>query len=256
MWTDDPGAIDRRERDGRLTDRQAAMVRCWQRDGFLRLDRPAPRDRLEPAALDLERLFAGVRPALPFDCPALAAAPMSWQAEIAPHPAAALDPHAVSAPIRSLILDDPLAEFLPLLLEDRILLAASRGFLREPVGVPHRASARFGCSVPNRFVSVRIALQDGAGLAVWPASHRLPDRTPADPPLPLSLSRGDAVLLHPDLLHAAIALPPLATARGIVAQLCPATLSPGYAQRVPSARHAHGKDSFASEFCPDVAALT
>lgn len=256
MWTDDPETIDRREGDGRLTDRQAALLRNWQRDGFLRLDRPAPRDRLEPAALDLERLFAGVRPALQFNCPALVAGPMPWQAAIAPHPAVALDPHAVSAPIRSLILDDPFAEFLHLLLEDRVLLAASRGFLREPVAEPQRSAARFGGSGPNRCVTLRIALQDGAGLAVWPASHRRPARTPADPPLPLSLSRGEAVLLHPDLLHAPIALPALATARGIAAQLCPASLPPGAANRPPIARQPHGKDWFATESCAGVVALT
>ncbi|MDR3535083.1 MAG: phytanoyl-CoA dioxygenase family protein [Acetobacteraceae bacterium] len=291
LWTDAPDAPDRisnMEATATLTDRQAAMLRSWRQDGFLRLDREAPRDRWEPAALDIERLFAGGLPDLPFCCPALSPQPVRWQPEIAPHPAAALDVHMVSAPVRALILGDPLAEFLPLLFEDRALLATGRGVLRPPVGPPRRASVLFGCGVPRRFVSVWIALEDATALTVWPGSHRLPPirvagqfpnlpealrlglKTPAEAlaaydaalaaplrdagiqPTPLHLKPGGVVLLHPDLVHAATTLPPLATARSVSAQLCPVPLLPVHAERRPTRLHPHGADWFAAQFCPDM----
>lgn len=291
LWTDAadaPARIDTLEADGRITDRQAAMLRRWRQDGYLLLDRPASRDRWEPAALDLERLFGGALPELPVHCPALAPAPSPWSAEIAPNPADALDVHHLSAPVRALILGDPLAEFLKLLFEERALLAATRGFLRPPIVPPRRASARFGCSIPGRFIATWLALEDALDLTVWPNSHRLPRLTVAGqpslpdaerfglaagaieaceaafqaslatsglPPRPLRIGRGECVLLHPDLAHATHSVPPLATARGIAAELCPASLMPAYAEHHPVSLHSHGADRFTSRHCDAIGPL-
>ncbi len=291
LWTDAPDALDRidgQEDSGRITDRQAAMLRTWRHDGVLLLDRTAGRDRVEPAALDLERGFAGACPDLLFECPALFRDPQPWEPEIALNPAAALDIHYVSAAIRSLLLGDPLTEALRLLFDNRSLLAASRGFIRPPPTPPRRASALFGCTIPNRFVSVWIALEDGVELTVWKMSHRLPPVAIAERfanlteavrlgleapdaalasydkllgtmlrdsglrPTTLRLKRGEAVFLHPDLINAPGSVAPLETARCLEAQLCPRVLLPVFAEIHPVALHAHGPDRFMSQFCSTI----
>jgi hypothetical protein len=201
LWTDAPGAaavIDAAEATGRLTDRQAAMLRSWRQDGFLVLDRLAPRDRLDPAALDLERCSAGAFPNLRFDCPALSGDPIPWQAAIAPNPASVLDLHEASAAVRNLMLGDPLAEFLKLLLQARTRLIASRGFLRPPVGDCRPDTA--GC------------------LLIWIALEY--DGGPLLPTRRLALNRGQVAILHPSLPCRGIGVPPLQTRRGLIAWAC------------------------------------
>jgi hypothetical protein len=294
LWTDAPDAldvIDGGEETGRFTDRQATMLRRWHRDGYLVLDRPATRDRLDAAALDIERIFTGACPGVLFDCPALSTQPLPWQAEITPQPAAALDVHYVSEALRALILGDPLREFLSLLFGTGTLLAASRGFLRQPVGVPRPTSVLFGCSLPRRFVSVQIALEDKTELLAWQGSHLLPavpitggfpnlpeairlgltetetalaahDAVMANTlrqygltPSPLRLNRGEAALLHAGLVHRGVELSPLASGRGMTAELCPRTLMPIFAESHPRWLYERGRDRFVTEYYTDLEPL-
>ena len=191
LWTDAADALDRidaLEASGALTDRQAAMLRGWWVDGALVLDRPAPQDRVDPAALDIERMFAGACPDVGFHCPAFGSEPVTWQPAMAPQPAAALDPHFVSAPVRDLICRDPVREFARLLLGGNTLLARSRGFIRSPASGPRRASMLFDCTVSKRFVTAWVGLEDGVTLTIWKGSHRFgPIRLPPSPAAPTGL---------------------------------------------------------------------
>jgi hypothetical protein len=290
LWTDAPDALDTingAEETRRFTDRQAAMLRRWRQDGFVVLDRPAEHARSAAAALDIERIFADGCPGMLFECPARSKQPLPWQAETVPHPAAALDVHYVSEPLRALILGDPMRELLSLLFGTGTLLAASRGYLRQPVGVPRRSSALFGCSLPRRFVSARIALEDANEVMIWRGSHRLPAvpitggyaslpeasrlglsapdaeldtldakiasmlRQYGSMPETLRLNRGEVAVLHADLIHRGVDLAPLQTGRGVTAQLCPRTLMPTFAEGRRHRLYARGGDRFITEFYID-----
>jgi hypothetical protein len=286
-WTDAPDArdvIDCGEATGRYTDRQSESLRQWLRGGFFILDRPLGRAPCEQAALDIDRIFAGACPDIQFECPALANAPIAWQPELTPLASDALDVHYVSRPIRAAILSDVIEEFLTLLFDTNMLLASSRGFLRQPAHPPRRASALFGCSVPRRFATVVICLDDSVSLSTWPGSHRIPSVQIGDSypscaeavrlgavlpdtamdqydaeltrlvgcyglsPLPLCLRQGQVAILHPDLVWHGTEVPILATARGIRAELCPDLLMPVFAERTPCPLYQAGRHRFLTGF--------
>mgnify|MGYP005816225775 CR=1 FL=1 len=274
LWTDAPDAlhqIDRHAAAGELTDRQAAMLRTWWTDGLLVLDRPAPRDRWTPAVLDLERGFAGACPDLLFACPSLSPDRLHWRPEINPNPAAGLDVHFVSRAIRALILGDPLAEFLRLLLQGPALLGASRGFIRPLAAPAERGSDRFACTIAGRFLSAWIALDETCRLTVWKGGHRArgghrhaasPGQT-AGSKLTLErgerstveVERGTVVLMHPDLANAAPPIASLGTARSISAELCPEVVVPLYGEQAPTPVYRHGQHRFTSGIYRDIEPL-
>jgi hypothetical protein len=235
LWTDAPdGAakLDRLAAAGHLTDRQAALLRTLRTKAFVALDRPARADRLDPAELDIERIFAGACPDMVFDCPALSANAIAWQPEVAPHPAVARDPHAASAAVRDLLLHDPVAEIPSLVLAAPLLLCASDAWLRPQQHLP----------APHRFggMTMWIALEDGVRLAL-PAA----DRVDAETAPVLTLRRGGGVLLHPSRCARPLAVPPLGTARMIVGTFRP---FPGSQSR--SQFHQHAGAWFAAERYP------
>ena len=209
LWTDAPDAaaeLDRLAAAGHLTDRQAALLRGLRTEGCVALDRTAWADRLDPAELDIERIFAGACPDMVFDCPALSADAIAWQPEIAPHPAVVRDPHAVSAAVRDLLLRDPVAEIPSLVLAVPLLLCASDAWLRPPQHLP----------APSGDVTVWIALEDGVRLALPAADHVDAEMAPV-----LTLRRGGGVLLHPSQCARPLAIAAPGTARMIVAAFRP-----------------------------------
>ncbi len=263
LWTDLPHAPDLiagRLALGRLSERQAALLQGWVRDGFIALKDPFDPRALAAAALDLERCFAGACPDLLFSCGAVALGPVHWQPEINPYPAAALDIHYVSHAVRSLLFAAPVAEVLGLLFDTPALLAHSRGVLRGGAQTAQRDGATARFSLPGRFVSASVMLEDrGAGaVRCYPGSHRVP--RPGGGPLAdrmadhglvaqeLDVRRGQVVIRHPALLHEADPVPDAQTRREIVAQFCPHYVAPSYADRVPTQIWPHDAHGFTTQY--------
>lgn len=269
LWTDLPHAadlIDGRLALGSLSERQAALLHGWVRDGFIVLADPFDPHALAAAALDLERAFAGACPDLLFSCGAVALEPVHWQPEINPYPAAALDLHFMSRAVRELLFAEPLAEMLGLLFDSPALLAHSRGTLREAAQTLQRDGAGVGYSLPRQWVTAFVMLDEATGAAdapaCFPGSHRIPPAQGRKPeqllaehdiaPQTLSWTRGQVVLRHPALLHSAGSAPDGVTRRCILAQYCPAYVAPHYAERIPVTLWPHGRQLFASPHYPGI----
>ena len=259
LWTDLPHAtdlIDGRQQLGRLNERQARLLRQWVRDGFVTLDDPFDPLVLSAAALDLERSFAGACPDLLFSCGAVALGPVRWQPEINPYPAAALDIHYMSRPMRELLFAEPVTELLGLLFDAPTLLTHSRGMLRDAVQPPQRDPAGVGYTLPRRWLTAQVMLEDvdPPSLSCFPGSHRVPaapgqplERQMAELPIerePAGGKRGRVVLRHPLLVHAAEPLPEGATRRTVLAQYCPRHVAPLYAERMPVTLWPHDTHCF------------
>lgn len=184
-WTDRADAMDqiRNRLDlGRINDRQADRLKSWVRDGYVVLDLGTASDRLAPAALALEQIFAGARDSALFDCPALGPEHLAWQPELTPNPAHALDVHHLSKAIRSLLRARPVSAFLTELFDSPVLITATEGMLRPIARLPGQDSSRFGHSAQRQFVGLWFGLDElsdgeGAGEAMqaYPGSHRFPD---------------------------------------------------------------------------------
>jgi hypothetical protein len=250
LWTDLPHALDivhGRHALGRLSDRQADLLTRWIRDGFVvlpQLDSIA----VGAAALDLERGFTGACPDLRFSCGAVALGPVAWMPEINPYPAAALDFHYLSRPVRALMFAEQITEFLGLVFDSPALLAHSRSVLRDAAPRPHRDAGAY--SLPHQFVTAWIALEEsGEALEYFPGSHRLP--VSADElaePVRLLGDRGQANIRHPKLLHRAGTLAPGQTRRGLVAQYCPCFVAPRYMESLPAQLWPYERHAFSTQY--------
>lgn len=288
VWTDAPDArdrIDAWEALRRLTDRQAALLRQWNRDGLLVLDRRVPKERVVAARQALERAFAGLDEAARFDQPG-EAAPQGWTMELPFRPCALIDPHQRARAVRQALLDDVPSEIPRLLLDGRLLIGASHAMLRPPATPARRASALFGATRPRRFVTLVIALDDGVRLSAVRYSHRLPPVPIAGhhPNLPeamtagpvevkaaladhdarfarlcagerlaaeaIPLARGQAAVLHADLACAVLPPPGADPTRCLMAQLCPWTLLPAAAERSKAVLQAEARDLWLSPATP------
>ena len=200
-------SIETRQAQGQLTDRQADRLRGWARDGYAVVDLGGAADRIAPAALDLERAFAGAFPDLLFTCPALGAAPVRWVPELTPHPAAALAIHAVAPAVQALIAVPPISRFLTQILGRPERLFGSEACLRP---IAHRPRSGRG------LVTLWIALdREPAALGtplVWPGSHHGGSDCE---PIALTPPSGSVVFWHPDLLRAATPVPVLTVRRAL-----------------------------------------
>ena len=287
-WTDRADAFDRIQNRldlGRITDKQADRLRSWVQNGFAVLELGTSQDRLAPAKLALEQLFAGTVPDTLFRCPALGPDPMVWAPELTPNPAAVLDPHMLSKAIRSLILAAPIAGFLTELFDSPLTVTATEGVLRPIPRLPQRDSASFGHSAQPQSAALWIGLDDsssGDALHVYPGSHRLPEYLYAgryksaeealrmgNPDVsreqsqhserlltairrgglerrPLSPPHGSIVVLHPDLVYEMAAVGDLSVRRGIRSWIGPRFAAPLYAERMPTRLHAHERHGFTS----------
>ena len=201
-WTDRADALDliRNRFDlGRITDRQAERLRCWVRDGYAIVDLGTATDRLVPAALALEQVFAGVTDGALFACPALGAGPRAWVPELTPHPSAVLDIHYLSRAVRALILAHPVARFLTELFDGPVLIAASTGVLRPLVQ-----------DAPCQGVGLWFGLDDPLMGGTLGKEQR-----PVAPP------HGSVVVWRSDLVFEPAGVSGLAVNRGIRAWVCP-----------------------------------
>ena len=263
LWTDLPHAadlIDGRVDLGRLTERQALLLRRWVRDGVVLLDQPLDAQVVAAGALDLERGFAGACPDLLFSCGAVALGPATWQPEINAYPAAALDLHYLSHAVRALLFAAPVAELLGLIFDTPALLALSRGMLRDAEQAPHPDAGDAAYTLPRQFVTAWFMLEDtdAAAMQCFPGRHRLPVAPGAAaeqllaeygvPPQPIAGRRGQVVLRHPGLLHSAAAVPDGRTRRGILAQYCPRYVAPLYAEAGTRRIWPHGTHGFCSQY--------
>lgn len=287
-WTDRADALDliqNRFDLRRITDRQADRLRSWVRDGYVVLDLTTSTDQLAPAALALQQTFAGAVPGALFRCPSLEAEPMEWAPEVTPNPAAALDIHYLSKPVRSLILAPPVAAFLTELFDSPLTITASEGVLRPVARLPLQDSALLGHSAQRSFVGLWFGMDDptaGEALHVYPGSHQLPDFQYAEryksaeearrmgesnvpdqntrisdrvltairrgglERLPLAPPYGSVVIRHPDLAYESVATTGLALRRGIRAWVSPRYAVPLYAERVATKLHTQGGHAFTS----------
>jgi hypothetical protein len=195
-WTDRADALDRVRRRfdaGALTDRQAERLRTWICDGYVVLDLGTASDRLAPARIAVEQVFAGVVREVRFRCPPLSDVPVQWVPEVTPHPASALDAHLCSDALRSLILAPPVVLFLSQVFDAEPRIVASEAALR-PIG----HAARRG---PADRIGVMIGLDDppvDAVMRVRPGSHR---DSPTAGWVPLTPDFGSVVVWHAGLLH-------------------------------------------------------
>lgn len=121
---------------GPITDKQAARLRTWARDGFVVFHVGTAQDSVDPAAMALEQAFAGVVPRALFRCPALATVPMGWVPEITPHPAAALDLQRLSPAVETLLHAPMIVRFLTQVLGAPPVFTASEGMLRPIAPLP------------------------------------------------------------------------------------------------------------------------
>lgn len=244
LWTDLPHAPDLlqdRLAGGRVNRRQAALLRLWMQEGVVTLEETIGRDRLTPAALDLERGFAGAYPDLLFECPVLGPDRTRWVPEIAPHPAGALDIHWMSRAVRDLIFAPEVTTFLGLLFDPPFLLMHSRGFLRDTMAMPATGK--------RRFVTVWINLEgpdnDAGILLVHPGTHRAAATGILPRPLPPGL--GSVTICHPDLAYSHTPPSPPDTRLGVMAQLGPA--APDIYQ------YRHGRHAFTTDIYPSLEPL-
>lgn len=273
-WTDRADALDQIKNRfdlGRITDKQAERLRSWVRDGYVVFSLGTATDRVDPAALAVEQVFAGAVPGALFRCPALAADPVEWAPELTPNPAVALDIHYLSKAVRSLILAPMVVRFLTELFDSPLRIATSEGVLRPIARPPHQDSALIGHSAQRLFAGLWFGLDDppsGEALFVYPGSHRLPDfryagryksigeaRRMAEDGLeaeearhthslltairrgglvrtPLAPDHGSVVVWHPDSITETTSPSGLDVRRGIRAWVCPRAATPLHAERM------------------------
>jgi Phytanoyl-CoA dioxygenase (PhyH) len=265
LWTDLPHAsdlIEGRLELGRLTERQAWLLRHWLRDGFLLLDQSLDPRVVAAAALDLERAFAGACPDLLFGCGAVALGPVAWQPEMNAYPAAALDIHYVSHAVRALLFAEPVAELLGLIFDTPALLAFSRGVLRDAAQAPHTDAGGASCTLPRQFITAWFMLDDAAvdpgDVQCFPGSHRLHVAPGGElerrlnehtaQPQPIAGRRGAVVLRHPGVFHSAGGVPEGRTRRGILARYCPHYVAPLFAERSATRIWRHAAHRFTTQY--------
>ena len=164
---------------GELTAAQAEQLRFWMRNGYIILERAVPDAVVDAAARDLERAYAGGFPDLKFECHTVSPQHLTWQPEINPNPAKALDIHHFSPAIRELMFAGAIEDFLALIFQSKAFASQSLGFLRGSAQEGHQDSAYVAYTIPRQFAASWAALEDvtlGAGeLFYYPGSHRWPD---------------------------------------------------------------------------------
>lgn len=288
FWTDQANALDLiqgRLDLGWIRQREAAMLRTFALDGIVEFDRLIDRDQVTDAALAVAQAFTGMFPQALFAPSASTAEPQPWRPELTEQSVAALDLHMLSRPIRRLLLDKVLTDFLALIFGAPPRLFESRSFLREAAPTD-RDVAWHACSLPLQLVAVTFSLEDsqeGAALA-WPGSHRLPDllwtgehmtvaeaRRADAADLPLAMAQredrvrgllhgqeprqldavaGHRTLRHANLIHAVVPPRPPLQCRTLTAWYCPSYVVPCYLETTSARLHVQDGLAFSSAVYP------
>ena len=187
LWPDLPNAEDLIEgklETGRITERDAELLRFWRENGYVILRGAASDALTEAACADLDRAYAGFFPDMLFECHPISPQRIAWRPEVAEHPAKALDIHHFSPATRAVMFCPAVAQFLGLIFESHAFASQTLGFLRGSAQEGHQDSAYVPYTIGRCFAASWIALEDvtlGAGeLFYYPASHRFPDYLYAD----------------------------------------------------------------------------
>jgi hypothetical protein len=228
----------------------------WDHDGYLLLPGAAPREAIDAYARDRTELRDGLLVRLPGD-------EHVSLATQAPEDAPVVDPYAISDAARAVLLPLPLTDALSDLFgTDTPLLFDAEG-AAGPQSPDRDATHVALAEEPTTLVTATVALGDTT-VTLYPGSHHItttlfsgryrhfnPERDGDEAlqrhqeelnerlgePETITLTAGDIVIWHADLVHDAPQGPAL------VAHLCPARVAPGwFAYRPERARHASYDD--------------
>jgi Phytanoyl-CoA dioxygenase (PhyH) len=182
LWPDLPNGEDLIEgklETGRITERQAELLRFWRANGYVILRGAASDELTARAAADLDRAYAGGFPDMLFECHPVSPERIKWHPATLEQPAKALDIHHFSSATRELVFCPAVTEFLDLIFESHALASQTLGFLRGSAQEGHQDSAYVPYTIGRAFAASWIALEDvtlGAGeLFYYPGSHRFAD---------------------------------------------------------------------------------
>jgi hypothetical protein len=182
LWTDQGNALDLVEGKlelGRITARQAELLRRFITDGYVVLEKAVPPWTLWRARRALEAAYAGKIEGLQFSCPSLGFDVGPWVSGVADAPAKALEMHAHSQAVCDVIFSPAISAFLALLFDRRAMATQTLGFYRGSAQGAHQDTAYVTYTLPLQFAASWIALEDvraGAGELFYRAgSQRLGD---------------------------------------------------------------------------------
>jgi hypothetical protein len=227
----------------------------WDHDGYLLLPGAAPREAIDAYARELTELRDGLLVRLPGD-------EHVSLATQAPEDAPVVDPYAISDAARAVLLPTALTSALGERFGDAPLLFDAEGAAGG--GSPYRDATNVALAEePTTLVTALVALGETT-ITLHPGSHHIattpfsgryrhfnPERDGDQAlqrhqeelnerlgdPETITLTAGDIIIWHADLVHNA------PTGPALVAHLCPARVAPGwFAYRPERARHASYDD--------------
>lgn len=290
FWTDRGDGLDviqARLELGRLTRSEARALRNFARDGIMKMENVPAQDQIEDVRTAIDQMFCGTFPELLFGPPPPATGAEPWRAELTEQDVAALDPHMLSRPVRTMLLDPEICQILTVLFDAPPRLTHSRAFLRQNVP-PDRDAAWFGHTRPVEFVAVTVALEvDQTGSAfAWRGTHRAPDlswpggyvalsdamRTHAPwvaealahragrvaalidgrEALGLDTMPGSRFVRHAYTIHSVEAPAPPVQQRSLTGWYCPSYVQPCYKESGPARDHRQGGFLFSSGYYRDI----
>ena len=182
-WTDRPDfeeELESRQRGGRVDAVEAAMLRRWSRDGYVRFQGLVPDAQIDPLLNDVERAW-DERPKIDLDIEGrgvieLAVAPPREQ--IGHHRYRLLDLQDVYESPRNILFAPKLVRFLRLLLDDTPVAMQSLFFEYPSEAETHQDFPFVQAQIPSHLVGCWIACEkvdeNNGPLAYYPRSHRLP----------------------------------------------------------------------------------
>jgi hypothetical protein len=247
------------------------LRQSWERDGYVVLRGAAPTEQIAAYAHELAANRDGLLVRGPGDAHVSLATTVQPSGD---RPTGAIDPYALSAAARALLLPPDLVRFLTRDVFDNdapLLFDAADASAGSPDDGPFRDATYVALATePETLVTATIALDAGAELTLFPGSQQLPttpfssryrhhnserdgdaalqrhrdELTAALGQEPASntitLHPGDAVLWSADLVHTPV------TSSALVAHLCPVRVQPSwFTYRPERARHAAHTDGTA-----------
>jgi phytanoyl-CoA hydroxylase len=252
---------------GQVSDKQADLLSTWIDDGYVVLEQAIPSALIDAAASDLDKAYAGGFTKLRFECHKVeGVALIPWQAEVARHPAKAIDLHHFSPAVRDVMFAEAISDFLGTIFESKIFATNSLAFQRGSGQNGHQDSAYVPYTIPRQFAASWVALEDvtiGAGeLFYYPGSHRFPDflyggkyksiaeaarcgysvdnaeierhvailarraESQGIEKKQLAAKKGDVLIWHADLVHGGNPISSDTTRKSLVTHYCPKRISP------------------------------
>jgi hypothetical protein len=182
LWTDQANALDiieGRLELGRITPRQAELLRAFVQDGYVVLKKAVSPWAVARARRALEAAYDGKIVGQKFCAPALGFEVGDYAPGIKDVPCKALDLHMASAAVCDAIFAPAIHRFLGLIFDRQPMATQTLGFYRGSTQGAHQDTAYVTYSLPLQFAASWIALEDvkaGAGELFYRAgSHQLGD---------------------------------------------------------------------------------